>query len=116
MNATLLLLSVVLLVPSSCGSQASPSPCPTPTGGTRNDSNAVTRRIEIMYRSGTSDAAKQKIRSALCMTSVRNLGDPNQEQLIVRVLGDEALKKALDSIQKNPVVITARLSSVSHIE
>jgi hypothetical protein len=68
-----------------------------------------------MYRSGTSDSEKRKIRSSLCATSVKNLGSPDEELLVVQVTGGAAFSEALNSLQKNHAVITARLASKSSI-
>lgn len=111
MNLTDFLVFTALLIPSSCAGQAVNPACPASNG-----TNTVTRSVEIMYRSGTTGDEKRKIRSALCTVSVKNLGSPDQELLVVSTTGDTALNDALHSIQKNYAVITARLASKSYIK
>jgi hypothetical protein len=110
------LVSASLLISSSCAGQAVNLACPTSHGTTGNGGSTVTRSVEVMYRSGTTDREKRKIRSALCTTSVKNLGSPDQELLVVQVDDDDALNNALNAIQKNRSVISARLSSKSYIK
>lgn len=105
---------VALLAPSSCTGQEINSACPASNGTTGNGISSVERSIEIMYRGGTTANEKRKIRSALCTISVKNLGSPDQEQVVVKVTSDAALARALKLVQENHAVITARLSSKSY--
>jgi len=68
-------------------------------------------RIEILYRTSASEADRRRVRKKLCAQSVKNLGDPNQELVVVSIPESEQIEKTLNIAKKDPAVIQALCTS-----